>query len=158
MAGGFNWSRSHRATGRLLSATADGEHWALEAEHDGYTALFGVVHRRRLERVAERTYRITDWLVGPGQRPCTASLLLAPDVTAVPAPAGWTLSRGGREIGEVRVVEADRSEAWHGSDDPERGWCSPHFGELLPAWQLAAHAVLGGDAALVVEVELRPPP
>ena len=78
---------------------AEGHHW-LEMSHDGYAAVFGMVHHRRLYLAASgEDLRGEDRLDGPAGKDFTVRFHLHPDVRAIPARDGQTvllrLGRGG---------------------------------------------------------------
>ena len=68
--------------------------------HDGYAAVFGMVHHRRLYLAASgEDLRGEDRLDGPAEKDFTVRFHLHPDVRAIPARDGQTvllrLGRGG---------------------------------------------------------------
>jgi uncharacterized heparinase superfamily protein len=153
--GPFNWLPGRRARGVLRSAGQHGHTWWAEADHDGYQSGLGIRHRRRIERVDDAWYRLTDWLDG-GEAAVRWSLLLAPDLELVEQESGWVVRRGGAPVCTLEAVEAPDGWRWEtarGRGAPDlAGWCSPRFGELEPAWQLFVHARLSGGSPLVVDV------
>ncbi|SDS16847.1 Heparinase II/III N-terminus [Friedmanniella luteola] len=152
IAGPFSWRRGHRAEGQLVSATASGAHWAVDARHEGYRGRYGVVHRRTLEGLGPGSFRLTDRLEGADERLVVRwSLLLAPGLDAVRTPEGWAVGDGGATLVTV-VVPA----AWRASMSEEPAWYSPAFGELDQTRRLAIDTELGPGVPLQVEFVLPP--
>jgi hypothetical protein len=154
MAGPFNWQRSSRARGRLLSLGSSCSGWQVEAEHDGYVRDHGVVHRRCLAGDGVDRFRLTDRLDGGPHLPVTWSLLVAPHLDVTETPQGWLLCDGGTPIFQIDVPTGWRRSAQYGRGEDGGGWCSPSFGHLLPAHRLALSGWLGGAAELDVGITL----
>jgi hypothetical protein len=99
MAGTFNWRRGHRAQGRLVSAASSGTEWSVETKHHGHAKRYGIVHRRFLEGLGPRSFRLIDRL----ERNATAvpfrwSLLVAPGLDVVSTSGGWLVRGDGTDL------------------------------------------------------------
>jgi hypothetical protein len=154
MAGPFNWHRSGRARGRLLSVGSACSGWRVEAEHDGYVRGHGVVHRRCLAGDGAGRFRLTDRLDGGPRVPVTWSLLAAPHLDVTETPEGWLLCDGRTPILRIDVPVGWRRSARYGPAEDAGGWHSPSFGCLLPAHRLVLSGWLGDGAELDVGITL----
>ena len=154
MAGPFNWRRSRRARGRLLSVGSGCSGWRVEAEHDGYVRGHGVVHHRCLAGDGAGRFRLTDRLDGGPRVPVTWSLLAAPQLDVTETTQGWLLCDGGTPILRIDVPEGWRQSGRYGQPDDAGGWVSPSFGRLVPAHRLILNGWLGGAAELDVGITL----
>lgn len=152
-AGRFLWLDWAQA--RLLGSQPDR---LVEAEHDGYRRL-GALHRRRLERIDEQTWRVIDQIL-PAGRPSgehTAVLhWLLPDWN-------WSLEGGTLALrgpkGSVAVTITPRAEmqlircgallAGSGEVLPTLGWWSPTYDQKLPA--LSLRAILTARLPVTIE-------
>jgi hypothetical protein len=150
-AGDFNW-RQERAACRLIRWEA--EPFRAEADHDGYLARLGVRHRRTIARPEPGLYVITDSLVGDGSHEAVARWLVAPEIEVDDDDGGWTLKATVGPL-RLRVSGASKRSRHRGEDAKSGGWWSPHYGVLEPATMLAASAQLGGEACLVLEIDMR---
>jgi len=152
-AGNFNWRRNRRAMAALRSQRP-GPEWLVEAEHDGYAAVLGVVHRRTVQRLGEGRFRITDRALG--SRPVDArwSMLLAPDLAATALPDGWSVTHAGVEVLRLTTAAGFTPLTLRGSETPVAGWHSPRFGSVEPAAQLVLEGQLAPGASLDVDVVL----
>jgi len=141
-AGRFLWLDWAQA--RVLGSQPD--RW-VEAEHDGYRRL-GVLHRRRLERVDEQTWRVIDQLLPAGRRPGEHTAVLhwlLPDWDW--SLDGSTLSLRGPEGSvtititpgaEMQLIQCGALLAGSGEVPPTLGWWSPTYDQKLPALSLRA--------------------
>ncbi|MHA1563812.1 MAG: alginate lyase family protein [Alphaproteobacteria bacterium] len=135
ISGTFNWST--KATAALLDLNRDAA-WSIEAEHDGYADRFGVVHRRKLERVGAGHYRITDRLTGStGSKHVEAGFLFAPDVELQRDGASWVAFRGGKTVLRIDHDGPLTGQILRGQEAPKRGWYSPNFGARVPTCLLS---------------------
>ncbi len=157
MAGPFNWRRSRRARGRLLTARSSSCGWKVEAEHDGYLRDHGVLHHRTLAGDAAGRFRLTDRLEGARRLPVTWSLLAAPHLDVTETPEGWLLCDTGTPVLRIDVPDGWRRSVRYGSPEGGEGWCSPAFGRLLPAAQMLLSGWLGGSDVLDVGITLVAP-
>jgi hypothetical protein len=153
-AGPFNWRRAPRARGLLVSLTSGDAGWAAEAEHDGYAGRHGVTHRRSLESLSSRRFRLTDRLDGDRVLPVRWSLLVAPELVATPTERGWLIYREQRPLLRVDVPSGWRASLRQGEEGGGGGWHSPSFGRLVPCQQLVLDGVLGRGARLEVDITL----
>ncbi len=143
ISGTFNWSEKAKA--KLLGRER-GEAWSIEAEHSGYADRFGLVHRRKLERVAANQYRVTDQLVGgKGASAVEAGFLFAPDVDLQQDGAGWVAVRAGKAILRIEHDGPLTGQVLRGQESPKRGWYSPHFGARVPACLLSFRGEMAPD-------------
>lgn len=126
--GPFNWSRKARA--RLLASSWSEEGWRLEAEHDGYRASHGVIHRRLVARTGPATLEVVDSLVGSGDAHAVeAGFLLRPDLSVSDLGRGAFLVRdGARDLLTIASAGPLEGAVEHGQLTPMRGWFSPRFG------------------------------
>jgi hypothetical protein len=157
-AGPFNWRRSPRARGRLVSLTCGDPGWAAEVEHDGYVGRHGVTHRRSLESLSPSRFRLTDRLEGDCTLPVRWSLLLAPGLVPAPLERGWLICQEGRPIVRIDTPPGWRTSLRSGEKDGAGGWHSPSFGRLVPTHQLIVDGDLGCGGRLEVDITLLAPP
>jgi hypothetical protein len=157
-AGPFNWRRSHRARGRLVTAGGAPGRWCVVAEHDGYLASHGVLHRRTLAGLGGGRFRLTDRLVQPGARqaerllPVTWSLLVAPGLRVEQTAAGWTVRDGAAPVARIGAPAGWARRTCTGGPPASGGWCSPRFGVLEPATRLVLSGPLGTGEELQVDI------
>ena len=150
MAGPFSWRRAHRAEGRLLRAGASDDRWSVHAEHDGYTQRYGVVHRRTLEGLGARSFRLTDRLEGAaGDVAVRWSLLLAPDLQVVRTGDRWRVRRDGTDVLTLTVAPE-----WEAGMREEEAASSTAFGRLEKACRLVLDGRMGAGSAIHVEIDL----
>jgi hypothetical protein len=152
--GPFNWHPRRRARGRLIEVRSAGCGLEVRAEHDGYLAGYGVLHRRALLGTGGGRYRLSDAVTGSAPVPVTWSLLVAPGLTVRESRDGWVISDG-----DVPLVRVDVPSGWsanvaRGTCDPALGWCAPSYGRLVPAAQLLLRGELGGARTLDVDITL----
>ncbi len=141
ISGTFNWSSKANAT--LLDLKRD-DQWSIEAEHDGYADRFGIVHRRKLERMWAGKYRITDRVLGgKSPTPVEAGFLFAPDVEVRREEASWVAIRNGVAVLRIDHEGPLTGHVLRGQESPKRGWYSPNFGARIPACLLS----FSGDLA-----------
>lgn len=158
-AGRFLWLDWAQA--RLLESQPDR---AVEAEHEGYRRL-GALHRRRLERVDEHGWRITDQILASGDtgRVHTAVLhWLLPDwewslegaCLALREPAvrvTVTITAGAEQpkLAGIQLIRCGALLAGEGEASSTLGWWSPTYDQKLPA--LSLRASLAGRLPLTIE-------
>lgn len=130
--GPFNWS--HKAATILLEASEEPD-WRVTAEHDGYTARFGVRHRRIVSGAGERIV-ITDRLMG-GRREAEIVFQLAAGLSARSSDNVVTISRQDEPVLRLHLPEGSLTIAAGGDQPGTGGWVSPRFGEKLPAPRIA---------------------
>ena len=134
-AGAFNWGE--RAAVSVTEIDQDPLAWIIEAEHDGYAAVSGYRHSRRLERRSAGQFIITDRLLGSGGvERVEIGFLLHPSLTIVASSSGWVISLGGRQLLDIRHVGGLKGWVESGLEEPKRGWYSPRFGGKEPAPRL----------------------
>jgi Heparinase II/III-like protein/Heparinase II/III N-terminus len=148
IAGPFNWRRPHRAEGRLVCATSSSAvEWSVEAEHDGYAKRYGIVHRRSLEGLGPRSFRITDRLEG-GHAKATFrwSLLIAPGLDVALTTGGWVVHANG-----IQQVNLGLQRERLASVREESASCSLMFGQIEPTRRL----VVEGDVDEASSIQIR---
>lgn len=157
ISGPFNWAR--KATCRLLEVVTDPEHWAIEAEHDGYVESYAYRHRRRIERVAAGRIDITDWLDGEGgAERVEVGFLFAPDLTVEMSSQGWLVSDSEqRRILQLRHSGPLKGWVESGLASPKRGWYSPRFGHKRPASRLVFAGKMWDGLEARFSIEIEPP-
>lgn len=135
IAGKFNWSAKAEVT--LRSVETEGETWAVEAEHDGFVDPYGYRHRRRVERLDEGLYQITDQLVGDGGvERVEIGFLMAPELEVISHSGGWLVSDEGRRRLYLRHEGPLKGWVERGIRASKRGWCSPSYGVMMPTSRL----------------------
>ena len=156
ISGAFNWSA--KASASTVAFDDDPERWFVEAEHDGFVAVFGVRHRRRLERVGRDAFRITDSLRGSGASfDVEIGFLLHPQLRVEGAGRSWIVH--GPE-GRLLAIEHDGALAGkvqQGQEHRLRGWYSEAFGRKCPAPRLAFEGKLAIGAACGFTFTILPP-
>ena len=144
IAGPFNWGE--KAETRLIESDA-GEHWAVEAEHDGYRSFYQYRHRRRLERIGPGELMITDRLLGDGGvRRVEVGFLFAPGLTVGATSRGWDVRAGDRVILEMRHEGNLKGWVESGRTAPKSGWVSPSFGVRLATQRLVFAGKMWNEA------------
>jgi hypothetical protein len=152
--GPFNWHPRRRARGRLIDVRSAGCGFQICAEHDGYLAGCGVLHRRTLLGAGGGRYRLSDTVTGTEPVPVIWSLLVAPGLTVRESRVGWVISDGGVPLVRVDVPTGWSAHVARGTSDPALGWCAPSYGRLTPAPQLLLRGELGGARTLDVDITL----
>lgn len=154
LGGAFLWTAHARTTVHGVDPTAG----VVDAEHDGYLRLDAPVRHRRwlVAAPGEPTVLVLDRVTGSGTHEVRTSWPLHPDLAAVPAGAGHTVTRDGRPL--VHVAHAatehlDRHEV-HGDEVSGLGWWSDRLESRRPAWLVGA--VTRGSVPLVVVTLLHP--
>ncbi len=126
-----------RARARLLSVDP-GAGQAI-AEHDGYLARLGVVHRRSVALHDDHLV-LLDTLEGSGRRHVAIVLPLAPELRARPGPGGIELLSAGQHVTTVVVDPRCRARIVRGGARPGPGWHSPRYGVQIPATTVSLEA------------------
>jgi hypothetical protein len=152
-AGHFNWLRDARATGRRTALTAVPS-MCVTAEHDGYVRSLGIVHQRRLERIDEGQFRLTDGVLGTNSVAARWSLLVHPAFDTRRTAEGWELSGPDEIRVRVRVPRSWDARTLRGSSNPRAGWYSERFGSVEPAAQLVLDGHMSPGETLDVDVIL----
>jgi hypothetical protein len=137
-----------------MSVEPECDSWSVRAEHTGYRTRYAVVHRRTLTRTGPGRYLLSDVLVGRREARVGWSLLVSPDLQVHPTPSGWRVSDGDQPLVAIDVPDGWRRDLIRGRATPVSGWCSPRFGQLIPAYQLHLEGVLGDSRPLEVEITL----
>jgi hypothetical protein len=141
MAGPFNWSS--RASVTVREIKSDVERWIIDAEHDGYRSMFGLVHRRRLERLGAGKYLLSDRLVGVGPPvPVEIGFLFHPALTLRLDGAAWVVHAGETAILRIQHRGGLPGIVQRGQEMPRRGWYSDAFGRKQPAPRLCFSGML----------------
>lgn len=157
MTGPFNWHQEHRAVGRLLSALGDRNGWAVTAEHHGYEAEHGVVHRRVLEDRGAGRVRLSDRLTSDRPASLEWTVLLAPEIEVADTDDGWSLSAGGTALLRVGVPQGWRRTVRKGGDDGGGPWFSGSFGRVVATSQLVITGEVHESVTLEVDIDLLDP-
>jgi hypothetical protein len=137
MSGAFIWSR--QAHGRLLKADDHG-HWSMEADHDGYVAMYGCRHVRRLTRTATG-FRVQDRL-DKGSAQARIGFLIHPDLATVVDGCAVHVLQGDKPIVSLTSLSEWTPQVLRGQDMPPAGWCSTYFGTKSPADQIVFAGVM----------------
>jgi len=146
IAGPFNWSA--KANCKVVGYDPNPDHWAVEAEHDGFVEATGYRHRRRVARTAPGTIEITDQLVGNGGvERVEIGFLFAPDLSLSASGGGWVIAAAGRPILRLRHEGGLKGWVERGMESPKRGWYSPAFGAKLAAPRLVFTGKLWSGAS-----------
>ena len=147
-AGPFNWAA--RATAHVTEMRTESDRWAVEAEHDGYRAAFGLLHRRRLEREPTGRFVLTDRLIGSGRAvPVEIGFLLDPALTLIEQGSIWSVMDGDRLLLRIRHRGDLAGSLQQGEEAPPRGWYSPAFGSRQPTRRLCFAGLLAPGAPAV---------
>jgi hypothetical protein len=148
MAGPFNWRRGHRAEGRLLSVTSSSNGWSVEADHRGYDKRYGIVHRRFLEGLGPRSFRLRDCLEGGSAAVSFRwSLLVAPGLEVIPAAGGWLVREDETDLLMVAIPRQ-----WRASVREESAWCSPAFGRIKATSRLVIEGDVDGTSLIEIGI------
>jgi hypothetical protein len=151
-AGPFNWAS--KANTRLISATAD-PHPQIIAEHDGYAARFGVVHRRTIGIVDCETVTITDTLVGPTiAQPACMSFLINPDCRAAIVTANSVALSGPQNM-KMQIVSdgQTRPRIIRGEVASGLGFVSPSFGVRVATDQILFEGHLASPSTISIVID-----
>jgi hypothetical protein len=155
ISGSFNWSR--KASVSLVELVDDPARWAVEAEHDGFEEAFGLRHRRRIERVKDGLFAVTDRLVGASRgQAVEIGFLLHPDLTAVADGSAVLIRASDRELMRLSHEGGLAACVQKGLEDPRRGWYSPAFGSKLATDRIAFTGEMGGDETSRILLEIAP--
>ena len=158
MSGPFNWTKRHRATGRMIDITTEQGRWALTTEHNGYQRQHGVRHERRLERSASRSFVVEDRLRGrDSSLPAAVRYLIHPEFKVQRRGVSWTVDTNDDcTVLKITPSEPCRSCVLRGSDTPRGGWYSPQFGTKVPASQLILASTFSPSKWFGVTLEILP--
>jgi hypothetical protein len=149
--GPFNWATKAKA--RCVAVEYD-PIVRLVAEHDGYMAQFGLMHRRNVEFDGRNQIVITDELLGTGDsREVTISFLLDPACEATLEHDG-SLVIAADERSLVRLVSVGplSPEILRGDTKSNFGWVSPSFGIRVPTDQLLFRGTLKQPSVITVQL------
>ena len=131
MVGPFNWA--HKADARLLHVHKAPGAWSIEAEHDGYYARFGIIHRRSVTRESGGRIICTDRLLGvPKRKDMNVEIryLVAPELDVLRiGEYGVRFNHAGRNVCAMRFCWGEHDRAAPLPLLVEPATASPHFGE-----------------------------
>jgi hypothetical protein len=152
-AGPFNWSARAKTT--VIEMRTESDRWVVEAEHDGYRAGFGLVHRRRLERQPAGAFLLTDRLIGRGRPvPVEIGFLLDPTLTLIEQGSVWSVMNGDTAMLRIRHRGDLRGTMQQGEEAPRRGWYSAAFGSKQPTRRLCFAGMMAPGTAAETIFEL----
>jgi hypothetical protein len=168
MTGAFNWHPRRRANGRLIDVRSPVTGAAdaglrVTAEHDGYLADHGVIHRRTLTATGPGRFRLSDGVAGTGRpgrpadtgRPAgTWSLLVAEGLRVRETARGWLVCDGDLALVRLEAPAGWSRETARGRAEPALGWYAPAFGRLVPTAQLLLRGRLDPGRSLDVDITL----
>lgn len=135
MTGAFNWHKKMRAEAKLIASQTDGTRARIHATHDGYArqGLGGVA--RKLERLAEGHYRITDTSDGRGS--LSTAFVLNPNCEVSLIANGWLLTHPASPVC-VELTVSNNAELVSERPEDELAWFSPRFGMKVATWRIGA--------------------
>lgn len=142
MTGDFNWHPHKRAQGRLISAKANEDGFCLEGTHDGYQRQGMGRVCRKLERLSEGHYRVTDSYGHDEQ--LTTGFMINPDCFVEKTPNGWRISSPDSFL-IVNVAVSGQATTGLEVPQDETSWFSPRFGVKRAAWRASAAAAANGQ-------------
>jgi hypothetical protein len=149
--GPFNWAA--KANARLVSASASRTNEVV-AEHDGYVKRFGVRHRRSVSMSDEGRIAIADDLIGRSDPvPVQISFLINPHLfvrTNDSRPNSIVVEDAGRPIAEFSCNGVLVPHIAFGDDDTGKGWVSPSFGRVNPAYQILFEGLLSKTSIIEI--------
>ncbi len=135
--GPFMWSQHAEPIVRRVDLAGG----LVEAEHNGYLRLSGVVHRRWLVAPPdEGILLVVDLVTGRNPHEVRSTWPLHPDVDVEPISGGQRLIRGGQTI--LHVLHAGtaplRNDDVRGDEASNIGWWSDRLESRVAAWWLGA--------------------
>ena len=149
--GPFNWAA--KADARLVSDPTLRIN-EVSAEHDGYLKRFGVRHRRRVSMSDKGRITIADELIGGSDPlPVQISFLVNPRLSVRlndERRNSILVEDAGRPIVEFSYDRALAPQIAFGDGDTGKGWASPSFGRLDPAYQISFEGILSKPS--IVEI------
>ncbi len=151
--GPFLWGNHCSATFETCEGLDNGDIATCSANHQGYEARFGVVHRRNVSlNRRQRSITICDELVGTGTQPSTIARVMFhfhPNITLhqLATTSSPTILIEGFSINNHRQahhadqakLDLDPSLSWSlskGKTEPPLGWYSHILGHREPCWVL----------------------
>lgn len=150
--GPFNWAT--KANARLVSSEGAPVS-RIVAEHDGYLAQYGLVHRRTVQFDGASRFTIIDELIGASaDKNVTVSFLLDPccrstvdtDRTEV------LIANKAGDVARIASIGPLRARIVRGDEATGLGWLSPSFGVRLPTDQILFEGLLNGPSTITIGV------
>jgi hypothetical protein len=136
MCGPFLWRQHYRV--RLHHAVASADQFDLAAEHDGYLASCGVIHRRHIAwHPLQRCWAIEDVLLG-GKAVDVEWLLHVHPEREVQCDGASVTIRGTGYCVQVQCPAGLTVRVARGEVAPPLGWYSPRFGVKEPCATICA--------------------
>lgn len=153
----FNWGR--RAKAHLLRFDTNGEIALVEGEHDGYTAPFGVMHRRRIQlNRATGRIEIDDFLSATSEYSIAQPWHVSSECAVRPVDKHQILiTRDGVRV-LMTIDPKLETKCIRGDEKTGYGWESRGYHERVPSCTLLGEAAVCGDTIIrtVITVESSP--
>jgi hypothetical protein len=149
--GPFNWAT--KANARLVSSESAPVS-RIVAEHDGYFAQYGLIHRRTVEFDGASRFTIIDELLGasPDKR-VTVSFLLDPSCRSTVDDRSEVLVTNNQgHVARIASIGPLRPRIAHGDETTRLGWLSPSFGVRVPTDQILFEGHLDHPSMITISV------
>jgi len=150
--GPFNWAT--KANARLVSSESAAAS-RIVAEHDGYFAQYGIIHRRTVQFDGASRFTIIDELLGPAaDKGVTVSFLLDPSCRSTVDLHGSEVLVTHDQGHVVRIASVGplRARILRGDEATGLGWVSPSFGVRVPTDQILFEGHLDGTSTITIDV------
>jgi uncharacterized heparinase superfamily protein len=150
--GPFNWAT--KANARLVSSESAPVSRII-AEHDGYFAQYGLIHRRTVQFDGASRFTIIDELLGASaDKRVTVSFLLDPScrstIDANRSEVLVTHNQG--HVARIASIGPLRARIVHGDETTRLGWLSPSFGVRVPTDQILFEGLLDDPSTITISV------
>jgi len=149
--GPFNWATKAKAH---LVSSESAPVSRIVAEHDGYFAQYGLVHRRTVEFDGTSRFTIIDQLLGASpDKAVTVSFLLDPSCRSTLDDRGEILvTNNGDHVARIASIGPLKARIVHGDETTRLGWLSPSFGVRFPTDQILFEGHLDNPSTITISV------
>ncbi len=149
--GPFNWAT--KANARLVSSESAPVS-RIVAEHDGYVAKYGLIHRRTVEFDGASRFTIIDELLGAcPDNAVTVSFLLDPSCRSTVDDRNEILVANNEgHVARIASIGPLRARVVRGDETTRLGWLSPSFGVRVPTDQILFEGRLDNPSTITISV------
>lgn len=155
MTGDFNWHPVMRAECNLIASRSDGCYAFVHASQDGFRRQGLAEVSRKLERLSEGRYRVTD--VCEGEHRMSSGFLINPMCKVTQEDHLWVVTHPDSVL-TLLISVSGQDQLTLETPEDNAAWYSQSFGSKTPAWRLVATVDAELDVRqpqLVFDFELR---
>jgi uncharacterized heparinase superfamily protein len=148
--GPFNWATKAKA--RLVSSESATVS-RIVAEHDGYSAQHGLIHRRTVEFDGASRFTIIDELLGASpDKGVAVSFLIDPSCRSSVDRGEVLITNNEGQVARIASTGPLRARIVHGDEKTGLGWLSPSFGVRVPTDQILFEGHLDKPSTITITV------